>query len=272
MIQIIVWKKLDGEEQDELLNSLSRLNSILCHGQIGDEFFKDTITKETDILIISRDESTRKSYTTRPSMSKTLKRTKKKYSIQTTQTRNRRKHSLNRYSKRKTSPMKQSGSIRGFVSIKGIGNSYYINLVCRAPSARIAKRSNKSEDPGKSMINKVKELAEKNNKIHTVTLSALPHVIGYYYKVFGYRIDTQASDISDRNEALKSFLLLLKTDYNSGSMEQFLEEYKGSYSKLKKNNSELVKQYNILTLGKIGKQTGLAKKIDVDGLHMTLQL
>ena len=265
MLQVIEWKTLNLSEQKKLLRSLLPLNSTLCHGQIGSEFFKLTMMNDTDILIISRDAETRKTYrvqtkkrsrsvvrgssntrtyTARPSLSKSMKLT------------------------RKNSPVELSGSIRGFVSIKDTGASYYINLVCRAPSARMGTRSVRMEDTGKALINKVSELARSAGK-PTVTLSALPHVIGYYYKVFGYKIDSEASNRGDRNAALEKFMPLLKSEYN-GNMEAFLEDYNMSYSKIKKN--DIVINYNLLTLGQPGQVPAKAKKIAIDGLHMTLVL
>jgi hypothetical protein len=124
------------------------------------------------------------------------------------------------------------------------------------------------EDPGKALINKVSELARRDGK-KTVTLSALPHVIGYYYKVFGYTIDQEPSYKDDRNVALDRFLRLLKSEYE-GKMDEFLEDYSMSYAKIK--NNDIVKNYNILTLGQVGKIPARAKKIAIDGLHMTLTL
>lgn len=263
MLQVVIWNKLSEGEKKQLLQKLLVLNKTLCHGQIGAEFFKYTIMDDTDVLILSRDAETRRTYsvktkkvrsrsairgstyTARPTLSKTMKSTR-----------------------RNNTPKELAGSIRGFVSIKDKDDSYYINLVCRAPSTRASTRSVRMEDPGKAIINKVSELARRAGK-PAVTLSALPHVIGYYYKVFGYKIDGKPSDKGDRNSALEKFMPLLKSEYQ-GNMEEFLEDYSMSYSKIK--NNPIVKAYNMMTLGQPGKIPAQAKKIAVDGLHMTLGL
>ena len=82
------------------------------------------------------------------------------------------------------------------ISGRGKKRQCYIHLVCRAPSTRMKTRRGKIIKRGKDiMLDIINFAKEKNCK--KVKLSALFHVVGYYYKVLGFRFAKKNNRYSD---------------------------------------------------------------------------
>ena len=95
------------------------------------------------------------------------------------------------------------------ISGKGRNKQCYIHLVCRAPSTRMQTRRRKQIKKGKDIMNDIINFAKKKG-CRKVKLSALFHVVGYYYKVLGFRFSKKNNRYSDEQmiEAAKQAAII----------------------------------------------------------------
>ena len=95
------------------------------------------------------------------------------------------------------------------ISGRGAKKQCYIHLVCRAPSSRMTTRRNKSIKRGKDIMVDIINFA-KEKGCRKVKLSALFHVVGYYYKVLGFRFSKKNNRYSDEQmvEAAKQAAII----------------------------------------------------------------
>lgn len=91
-----------------------------------------------------------------------------------------------------------------------------IDVICRAQSTRMNTRSETCIPRGKDIIQSVHQLA-MDLGCNYVKLNALPHVIGYYYKCFGYRFMKHCNEDPDKyvtKNDINDYMKILKEKKN----------------------------------------------------------
>ena len=110
-----------------------------------------------------------------------------------------------------------SRAIRGIcifdISKSGRNKQAYIHLICRAPSTRMTTRRAPTVKRGADIMRGIIEYA-KNRGCKRIKLSALYHVVGYYYSKLGFRF-AKNSRYSD-SEILSAVRKAVKHEKETG--------------------------------------------------------
>jgi len=110
------------------------------------------------------------------------------------------------YPNRGSSQKDGMGSIRSFAILTIFEDNYYVDIVCRAPSHTMKRRSNTVIPRGQSMISVIKELAKLHGKEY-IMLHSLKQVITYYTNVCGFHLINPVNEKPPCNDTILSVWL-----------------------------------------------------------------
>jgi hypothetical protein len=121
------------------------------------------------------------------------------------------------------------GAIRSYVLVtkknlkKNNKNYFYIDLICSAPIKKLPDRHGYERNfvAGKNMMDKVEELA-KEQKIYTIKLRALGHVMLYYLQL-GYTLEIGTPRQKEISKEFNTIVKEKNLKVNDIYIEQFIE-------------------------------------------------